>query len=363
MTTLNTRSQTGDSETVFEQARTSQFEGVYMKIDPKTGLHAIIALHHTGRGPAIGGCRHVSYVDTASAMRDVMRLAEIMTYKAIISDLPLGGAKSVLIKPAVIKDHAAYMRSFGEFVHQLGGRYITAPDSNTSPFDMDFIAEATPYVLCTTSQSPQSANPAPVTARGVLRALEAAAHVHLAQTNLKGLHVAIQGVGAVGLPLAESLHQLGVKLTVSDTDPEKTQHCKKTFNAKIVGTDQILYTDCDILAPCALGPVFHEKNVALLKTKIIVGAANNQLATPSIAHLLAARNICYVPNFLANAGGLIFASGLYNKRSDAATLQKVDQIYTRTQKILKDAQKTGQTPMQICQQFVTAALQKSPILA
>ena len=341
------------------EALASDFEGIYTKIDPKVGLHAIIALHSTKRGPAIGGCRHIPYPDMASAMRDAMALGKMMTYKAALSDLPHGGGKSVILRPPHVEDNAAYMRSFGEFVHQLNGRYITAVDSNTNSEDMAFIAQTTPHVLCTDAQGKHIAeggNAAPSTALGVFRAMEAAIDYTWQKKKRSHLHVAIQGVGAVGYRLAKQLCEQGMKVTVSDTDPEKLKHCVDTLKVQSTSPEQILQTDCDILAPCALGHAINAHTVPTIRANIIVGAANNQLASEQVLQQLVERGICYIPDFLANAGGLIFASGLYHQQTKAVILEKINAIYDRVMHILERAAATKMTSLSVCHHMVQERL-------
>ncbi len=347
-------------EQIVENVLKSDFENIYTKVDPKTGLHAVIAVHSTKRGSAIGGCRNLPYPNTAMAIHDAMALAQMMTYKAAISDLPHGGAKAVLIQPKVIKDRRAYMHAFGEFVHQLKGRYITAIDSNTNTEDMAFIAEVTPYVLCTNQQrdnKPNAGNPAPSTALGVKRAIEAAIAHCLPEKKLSNLHVAIQGVGAVGFLLAKLLCEAGAKVTVTDRDQEKVQRCSDELTVQTTTPDKILSTPCDILSPCALGHVLTPQTIPGIQAKIIVGAANNQLGSPEASTLLQARSICYIPDFLANAGGLIFAAGLFHHLNDAAILEKTNTIYDRVLNILEVAVKRGVTPLHSCYQIVQQGLE------
>src|SRR5579885_551366 len=250
---------------------------IHTKIDEKTGLKAIVAIHNLKRGPAIGGCRMVTYQTIDKAMEDALRLGYMMSYKAAINNLPHGGAKAVIIKPKVIKDREALFEKFGEFVNELGGRYITAVDSGTSPAEMDIIARRTPYVTCT-SKSGADSDPSPLTAIGVRRAIEAAVKFKLGRDSLEGVHIAIQGAGHVGYCLAKEVHALGATITISDINLKSIQRCVDEFGAKVCHPDEIYGIEADVFAPCALGAVLNLNTIKQLKVAIVAGSANNQLS-------------------------------------------------------------------------------------
>ena len=212
-----------------EYALSHGFGELHFKVDPATGMKAIIAIHNTKLGPALGGCRFIEYPSTEAALKDVMRLARGMSFKAASVDLPLGGGKSVIIKPKGAFDRTQYMHQFGQFVNELNGRYITALDSGTELPDMDIIAEHTPYVA---SLSKYNGDPSPYTAQGVLRGIQAAVAFKLGKESLQGIHVAIQGLGHVGFALAKNLHELGARLTVADISPAAVQARSKHFWCK-----------------------------------------------------------------------------------------------------------------------------------
>lgn len=302
------------------------FGDIHTKIDEKTGLKAIIAVHNLNRGPAIGGCRMVSYPTIDLAYEDALRLGYMMSYKAAINNLPHGGAKSVIIKPRVIKDREAFFEKFGEFVNELGGRYITAVDSGTSPLEMDIISRRTPFVTCTTKLGGDS-DPSPLTALGVRRAIEAAVKFKLHRESLVGIHVAIQGAGHVGYHLAKQLKALGASLTVSDINLKNLQRCVDELGAKICHPDEIYSIDCDVFAPCALGAVLNLKTINQLNAKIVAGSANNQLAHHHYGALLHERGILYGPDFLINAGGLIHVAVSYAHGDMEKSLEQINNIY------------------------------------
>lgn len=302
---------------------------IHFKADPESGLFAIVGIHSTKRGPALGGCRCIHYHNLQDALIDAVRLAQGMTYKAAISGLPQGGGKSVLIRPHHIPDREAYFSAFGKFLNDLGGRYITAVDSGTSPADMDIIAKHTPYVTSTTSSDKfhLPGDPSPFTATGVRRGIEAAVYFKLGKSKLDGLHIAIQGVGNVGYHLAKELYERGVKLTVCDISPLATARCEKEFGATVVNSDEIFNVVCDVFAPCALGAIINDNHINMLNTTIVAGSANNQLAETFHGKVLHERGILYAPDYVVNAGGLIHAVAQYHQTSLDEANQQIDNIY------------------------------------
>jgi len=315
---------TSIDDELFRYAESLGFGDLHIKFDVATGLQAIVAIHSTKRGPALGGCRFIEYDSVNEAIRDALRLAVGMSYKSAISDLPLGGGKSVLIKPRRPIDREAYFAAFGRFVHELGGRYITAMDSGVEITDMDIISNYTPYV---TTISRHNGDPAPFTALGVLRGIEAAVKFKLQRDNLVGVHVAIQGMGHVGYDLAKRLHALGAKLTICDRKPVAVQRYAVELGAEVVEPERIYEVECDVFAPCALGAILNDQTIPLLKTPIIGGSANNQLAEPRHGQLLTDRGILYAPDYVINAGGLIHAHAEYKNSSLVAAEQHIMTIY------------------------------------
>lgn len=285
-----------------------QFGDLHFKVDPTTGMKAIIAIHSTKLGPALGGCRFIEYPDTAHAIEDAMRLAIGMSFKAASVNLPLGGGKAVIIKPKGEFDRTAYFHAFGRFVQELNGRYITALDSGSQLSDMDIIAEHTPYVA---SRSNYDGDPSPSTAKGVFIGIKAAVAFKIGRDNLKGLHIAIQGLGHVGYSLAHYLHEAGAKLTVSDVNPARVNDAMREFGATVVSTDIIHTIPCDVFSPCALGAIINDTSIHQLNTPIIAGAANNQLEHRYHGQLLHDMNILYAVDYIINAGGLIYAASKY----------------------------------------------------
>lgn len=308
-----------------EYALSHGFGDLHFKVDPETGMKAIIAIHSTKLGPALGGCRFIEYPNTAAALNDAMRLARGMSYKAASVNLPLGGGKSVIIKPKGPFNRTGYMHKFGEFIQELNGRYITALDSGTLLSDMDIIAEHTDYVA---SLSKYNGDPSPSTAKGVLRGIQAAVAFKLGKDNLKGIHVAIQGLGHVGYLLAKHLRELGATLTVADISPAVVELAVKELGAKTVSTDAIHKVPCDVFAPCALGAIINDITISQLQTTIIAGAANNQLAHSFHGKKLHDKGILFAADYVINAGGLIFAAAKYLHTPEEKINDQIDGIYT-----------------------------------
>lgn len=335
MTTTTYRTvQQRHTDSLFHYAELLGFGDIHIKIDQKLGLKSIIAIHNLKRGPAIGGCRFVHYDHIEDAIVDAMRLARMMTYKAAICDLPHGGAKAVIMKPKETINREAFFSAFGEFVNQQQGRYITAMDSGTDAADMDIIAKQTPFVTCTTFGGYEG-DPSPLTAYGVRRGIEAAVKFKLGRDSLKDIHVAIQGAGHVGYYLAKELHQLGARLTVTDTRPEALEKARKDFGANIVAPAEIFDVTCDVFAPCALGAVLTLETIAKLKCPIVAGSANNQLDHHLHAQALHDRDILYAPDFVINSGGLIHVSAIYAHGDSQKAEQQISGLYETLMHLFK----------------------------
>jgi len=294
-------------------------EGVHWFCDAATGLHAIIAVHSTHLGPAAGGCRFWDYATDAAALTDALRLSRGMSYKNAMAGLPLGGGKAVILKRAH-KDEAL-LEAFGSAIDSLGGKYVTAEDVGMSDHDMTVIARKTRHVSgLPVSGAAAGGNPGPSTAEGVFLGIRAAIRHKLGRDDFNGVHVAIQGLGSVGMALAERLHAAGAKLTVADIHPERTARAARDFAAKIADIREILSTSADVLSPCALGAVLNEASIAALDVPIVAGAANNQLATPDDGARVRARGILYAPDYVINAGGIINVAAEYLGQGDAASV-------------------------------------------
>jgi leucine dehydrogenase len=317
--------------------------------DPPSQLRAIIAIHSTQLGPALGGCRCLFYPSFSAAAVEAMRLARAMSYKAAITGVPYGGGKAVLLRPKQILNREAYFEAFGRFVEALGGRYITAEDSGTSQADMDIVAGVTRHVRGT---SADFGDPAPYTALGVRRGIEAAVKFLDGRSDLEGLRVAVQGVGHVGYHLCRELSALGVRLTVADLNEAVLRRCAEEFHAAIISPDRIYEAECDVFAPCALGGVLNQDTVKRLQARVVAGSANNQLADLRTSEILHYRGILYVPDYVINAGGLIQLA-ITDPEIRAAKLLG---IYDRLLEIFERARATYQTPRAVADQMAETVL-------
>jgi leucine dehydrogenase len=324
---------------IFQLTEHFDFGTLHFRRDKQTGLHAIVAIHNTTLGPALGGCRFIPYDTSAAAILDAMRLARAMSYKSAIAGLKLGGGKSVIIKHDKITDREALFTSFGKFVDDIGGRYITAMDSGTSEQDMNIIAQQTNYVASQSQPGGKSGDPSPYTAQGVVQGIKAAVKHQLKTDELKEIHVVIQGVGNVGYNIAKILHQQGARLTVADINPQAVARCVEEFAANSVDYNEAASIECDVFAPCALGGIINDTSIQQLKTSIIAGAANNQLARLHHGEQLRERGILYAPDYVINAGGLIQAATLYLGGSEKETEKKVNRIHDQLLEIFTRAEK------------------------
>ncbi len=288
---------------VFSAASFADHQEVVFCNDPESGLKAIIAIHDTTLGPALGGCRMWPYGDDAEALEDVLRLARGMTQKAAMAELDFGGGKSVVIGDPKRDKTAALLTSLGRFVDGLGGRYIIAEDVGTSVPDMEIVRQVTDHVAGTAGGG--SGDPSPATAWGVYQGIRAALEQRLGRDDLAGVTVAVQGLGHVGSYLCEHLSGAGARLIVSDLDGEAVRRAVQRFGATAVAAGAIYDAEAQVFAPCALGAILDDDTIARLKASVVAGAANNQLAEPRHGALLAARGILYAPDYVINAGGII----------------------------------------------------------
>ncbi|MCX6131091.1 MAG: leucine dehydrogenase [Proteobacteria bacterium] len=323
---------------IFEDLTTMGHEQVVFCHDKNTGLKAIIAIHDTTLGPALGGCRMWDYKSDEEALRDVLRLSRGMTYKNAISGLNLGGGKSVIIgDPKKLKSEA-FFRTFGRFIDSLGGRYITAEDVNIRVSDIEQVGLETRYVSGVTSHAGGSGDPSPVTAWGVFQGIKASIKYKLGKDSLRGVSIAVQGAGAVGSHLVEHLVNDGAKVFIADIDPEKVKATVKLYGAEAAPLHEIHSLPVDVFAPCALGGFLNDQTIPAIKACIVAGAANNQLLDENIHGLmLKERGILYAPDYVINAGGVI---NVYQELAgyDAAVVKKrASGIYDTLLTIFKQA--------------------------
>lgn len=314
------------------------YELVRNGVDKETGLRAIVAIHSTVRGPALGGMRLWPYKSEDEALTDVLRLARGMTYKAICADLKLGGGKSVIIAEPSQKTEAL-LASMGDFVDSFGGKYITAEDVNTKPADMKVIAERTRWV---TGVPGRSGNPSPFTAHGCFLGLKAALEEVWGGAELHQKTIAIEGCGSVGSIFAEQIAEAGGQIVCADIRAEAAQALAAETGGTVVGPDEIHAVDCDVFAPCALGGSLNDETIPRLKAKAVVGCANNQLLEDRHANDLRDRGILYAPDYVVNAGGLINVYQELGQHYDREkAMQQLNSIYRSLKRIFAIAKAEG----------------------
>jgi leucine dehydrogenase len=347
--------QVTDSDEMLEGLSESEHEDVVVVRHPKSGLRAIIAVHSTLLGPSLGGARFYPYEDDAAALRDVLRLSRAMTEKAALAGLAQGGGKAVIIGDPNLVKTPALLRDFARAVDSLGGRYVTAEDVGTTQDDMDLIRETTPFVAGTALSSGGSGDPSIVTALGVVLAMEAAV-AHRWGDDLKGKTVCVVGAGKVGLELIRLLVERQAVVIVSDVDHDRAELALRAGATRMIEPPDVPGTKADILSPCALGGLFTEDGVPDLQVGIIVGAANNQLARPQVADALAAAGILYVPDFLANAGGVINIAEEATGYDRTRALKAVGRIRDTTTTLLERADAQGVTPQAAAEELVARRL-------
>lgn len=312
----------------FEKLYKMGHEEVIFFSDPSCNLKAIVAIHDTTLGPSLGGTRMWPYKSEDEAVEDVLRLSKGMTYKSAVSGLNLGGGKAVIIGDPKVDKSEALFRSYGRFIDSLNGRYITAEDVNTTVEDIEQIFLETSNVVGVARMHGGSGNPAPYTALGVLRGMEASCTKVFGDASLKNKVVALQGVGSVGFELAKLLDEAGAKIIFTDMSPESVARMKNHIkSAEFVPVDQIFDVPCDVYAPCALGASINDKTIDRLKCKIVNGAANNQLQEDRHGDELKKRKILYAPDYLINAGGLMNVSIEFEGWSDTKSRRMIDSIY------------------------------------
>lgn len=314
---------------IFEEASRFAHEQVVFCNDEATGLKAIIGIHNTVMGPALGGTRMWDYASEREAIVDVLRLSRGMTFKAAISGLNLGGGKAVIIGDAQKLKSEPLLRRFGRFVESLHGKYITAEDVNMSPDDMEYIAMETRYVTGLSEKMGGSGDPSPFTAFGVYMGMKACAKEAYGSDSLKGKKIGVQGVGHVGYYLCKHLVEEGAEVLVSDIYPDKIKHVTNDFKVTVVDGDALYDSNMDIYAPCALGATVNDDTLGRMNCDIIAGAANNQLEDEEKhGKLLLDKGIIYAPDFMINAGGLINVGLDYlGNYSRDRVFKKVEKIY------------------------------------
>jgi leucine dehydrogenase len=323
---------------VFGQHSFDNHEQIVFCNDKDTGLKAIISIHNTVLGPALGGTRMYNYANEWEALNDALRLSRGMTFKAAITGLNLGGGKAVIIGDAKTQKTPELMRRFGEFVHSLSGKYITAADIGMVTEDMNTVREVTPYVTGISANNGGAGSPSPITAYGVFMGMKAAAQFQYGSDVLEDKNVFVQGIGSVGEALVEHLVNEGAKVTIADINQERLEEVSSKYGATLYNGNDIYSEAMDIYAPCALGATLNDDTIYKLKAKIVAGAANNQLADESRhGKILQDRGIVYAPDFLINAGGIINVYAELENYGRQEIMRKTENIYNTTLEILDNA--------------------------
>ncbi|GMA98045.1 Glu/Leu/Phe/Val dehydrogenase [Pelosinus sp. IPA-1] len=326
---------------IFEYLVKNEYEQLLMCHDPASGLKAIICVHDTTLGPALGGTRMWNYASEEEAIMDALRLARGMTYKNAAAGLNIGGAKAVIIGDSKKDKSEALFRAFGRYVEGLGGRYITAEDVGTCVEDMDYIRMETHNVAGLGSVAGSSGDPSPMTAYGTWKGIKACANAVWGSDSLARKVIAVQGLGHVGYALCKLLHDEGATLYVTDINEDNVMRVVKDFSATAVKPEEIYDVNCDIFSPCALGAIINDTTIPRLNCCIIAGAANNQLKEERHGDILERKGILYAPDFIINAGGVInvcdeLLEGGYNRER---AIRKVETIYENVKKVIAIAQR------------------------
>lgn len=324
---------------IFKYLEKYDYEQLLFCQDKQSGLKAIIAIHDTTLGPALGGTRMWTYASEEAAIEDALRLSRGMTYKNAAAGLNLGGGKTVIIGDPRKDKNEEMFRAFGRYIQGLNGRYITAEDVGTTVEDMDLIHEETDFVTGISPAFGSSGNPSPVTAYGVYRGMKAAAKEAFGTDSLEGKVVAVQGVGNVSYNLCRHLHEEGAKLIVTDINKESVARAVESFGATAVNPDEIYGVECDIYAPCALGAVINDQTINQIRAKVIAGAANNQLKETVHGDQIHEKGIIYAPDYVINAGGVINVADELLGYNRERALKKVETVYDTIERVFEIAKR------------------------
>jgi leucine dehydrogenase len=321
-------------------------EEIHFVTDDKCGLRVIIAIHSTHLGPAAGGARFWHYAESDEALTDALRLSRGMSYKNAMAGLPLGGGKAVILADADRSKSPDLLRAFGKAVDNVGGRYVTAEDVGMNVADMVEIARSTNYVAgLPNSSGDVGGDPGPHTSLGVFLGIKAAVKWALGKDNLRGLHIAMQGAGSVATGVALHASAEGARLSIADVEQAKAQKLADATGGKVVSADEILTLEADVVSPNALGAILTEESIAALKTPVVAGGANNQLATPEDGERLHARGILYAPDYVINAGGIINVCTEYLADGDLSLVRRrIEGIPLRLQQIWSEGAESGRDP-------------------
>lgn len=312
---------------IFSAADFNDHERVLFFYERSVNLRAIVAIHDTTLGPAVGGARMLPYADESDALADVLRLSKGMTYKSALAGLPFGGGKAVLLGDPERDKTPELLQAFARCIDELGGRYVVGEDMNISVYDIREMQRVTPHVAGLIQGKHAGGDPSPCTARGVHAGIRAAVRFRSGQDSLAGVRVAVQGVGSVGRALCKRLHADGAELVVADIDAQASEAAAAEFGARVVGSDSVHAADVDVFAPCARGGILNDVTIPQLRAAIVAGAANNQLGEDRHGEMLLQRGVLYAPDYVINAGGIINGAGeILGDYDRAASLAQIDRI-------------------------------------
>lgn len=333
------------------------FEEIVFHHDAETGLKAIIAIHSTALGPALGGTRMWTYPNEEAAVDDVMCLARGMSYKSAAAELHLGGGKGLIIGDPCSEKSEALFRAYGRYVDKMNGRFITAADMGTEEKDLDCIRMETKHII----GGSELGSPSPYTAYGVWKGIKACAKEVFQTSDLKGLLIAVQGVGSVGRALCEHLFEEGANLIITDIDQKRVAEAKERFKAESVAPDQISACKCDIFAPCAGGGVINSDTVTRLQCRVIAGAANNVIKDIESGSVLKEMGILYAPDYIINAGGITFVEYSRQGEKDRELIKRhIDRIEGRLIEIFRRAREGNLRPEIVADQYAEEKLKEGP---
>jgi leucine dehydrogenase len=343
---------------VFEKLKDKQHEQLIFFREPVSGLKAIVAIHDTTLGPAIGGVRMRTYSGEGEAMEDALALSRSMTYKAAGAGVNFGGGQTVVMGDPREDKSEALWRALGRFIEGLGGRYVAGQDVGTSVDDMDYMRTETRYVVGIPSSRGGSGDPSPVCAFGVVKGLEACCRVAKGSDELREVHVAVQGVGNAGSQVVDMLMAQGSRVTVADTDEEAVRRITQRHRVDAVEPEAVFDVDCDVFCPCALGGILNAETVERLKCGIVAGAANNQLADEASGKLLHDRGILYAPDYIINAGALInVADEIYGYDRERA-MRKTGAIKDVLLRVFENAREQGIPTNEAADRFAEERIEK-----
>lgn len=353
---------------VFSNIHFRNHETVVFGFDYATSLRAIIAVHNTNRGPALGGCRMHAYESEEQALADVLRLSRSMTYKSAMAGLRLGGGKAVIIGDPRRDKTPTLLHAMGRFVDSLNGRYITAEDAGTGIEDLKVIANETQHVAGIAERRDatgqwRNGDPAPATAYGVLVGIQASVRERLGWSDLQGVRMAIQGLGHVGWTLARYLRQAGAHLWVTDLLPEARERAAAELEATVVEPDAIYAQPVDVFVPCALGAVLNDETILRLQARVVAGSANNQLAEDRHGEMLRRRDILYAPDYVLNAGGVIDVAHDFGDYDPQETRRHIAGIADTLTEIYRRAQRTASPTNQVADHIAEERFQRHRTVA